>query len=120
MVFNLERQSANAFFADPVNSVNETIMLTGNPQVQGLNGDVYYWLNMEGDTVDSPATKNKANPVIGIVSDTFWLFNTGKLVDYEIALSWNECLQKNFPDVYRRLMAQQQVAPPYSTPAFPT
>jgi hypothetical protein len=45
LVFNLERQSSNAFFADPVNSTNETIMLTGSPQIQGLTGDVYYWIN---------------------------------------------------------------------------
>jgi hypothetical protein len=37
--FNLERQSSNAFFADPVNSQSETITLTGSPQVQG-DGDV--------------------------------------------------------------------------------
>jgi hypothetical protein len=44
LVFNLERQSSNAFFADSVNSANETIMLTGSPQMQGLAGDVYVLL----------------------------------------------------------------------------
>jgi hypothetical protein len=49
LVFSLERQSSNAFFADPVNSTNEMIMLTCFPQVQGLVGDVCFWFNAEND-----------------------------------------------------------------------
>jgi hypothetical protein len=41
LIFNLERQSSNAFFSDPVNSANETISLKGAPKKQDL-GDVYY------------------------------------------------------------------------------
>jgi hypothetical protein len=87
LVFNLERQSSNAFFADPVNSANETIMLTGSPQVQGLDGDVYYWLNSEND--QSVDFKNKASPILAVVSDTFWMFSTKERANYEISLSWN-------------------------------
>jgi hypothetical protein len=102
LIFNLERQSSNAFFSDPVNSANETISLTGNPQVQGV-GDIYYNLAAEND-----ADKfNEAKPLLCVVSDTFWFFTTGARANYEIALSWNECLSKNFPDVYQRLMAAQ-------------
>jgi hypothetical protein len=56
MIFNLERQSANAFFADPVNSANESITLTGSPQSQGIGnaatrqggGDVYFYQRLMG------------------------------------------------------------------------
>jgi hypothetical protein len=40
LIFNLDRQSSNAFFPDPVNSNNETITLKGTPQKQEL-GDFY-------------------------------------------------------------------------------
>jgi hypothetical protein len=105
MLFNLERQSSNAFFSDPVNSANETISLTGYPQVQGTGevgspgSDVYYYINKEneGEVI------NKAQPILAIVSDTFWLFSTGQRATYEIALSWNETLAKKYPEVYARL-----------------
>ena len=106
MIFNLERQSSNAFFSDPVDSANESISLTGSPQVQGMNGDVYYYLNDEFDTTDDDAHKNKACPILGIVSDTFWLFSSSSRCTYETALGWNECLQKFYPDVYQRLATQ--------------
>jgi hypothetical protein len=103
LVFNLERQSSNAFFADPVNSANETIMLTGSPQIRGLAGDVYYWPNAEDDM--STDNKNKAQPILAVVSDTFWMFSTKERADYEITLSWNQCLSKYFPEVNQRLSA---------------
>jgi hypothetical protein len=103
LVFNLERQSSNAFFADPVNSANETKMLTGSPQVQGLVGDVYYWLNAEND--QSVDFKNKASPILVVVSDTFWMFSTKERANCGISLSWNQCLQKHFPDTLQRLMS---------------
>jgi hypothetical protein len=40
LIFNLERQSSNAFFSDPVNSNNESITLTGSPQAQGIGDGV--------------------------------------------------------------------------------
>jgi hypothetical protein len=89
MLFNLERQSANAFFSDPVNSASETITLTGSPQVQGTGeegsagSDVYYYINAEG--MDDEI--NKSYPILGIASDTFWLFSSGQRAIYEIALS---------------------------------
>jgi hypothetical protein len=101
LVSNLERQSSNAFFADPVNSANETIMLTGSPQIQGLAGDDYYWLNAEDDMWTD--NKNKAQPILAVVSDTFWMFSTKERANYEITLTWNQCLSKYFPEVYQRL-----------------
>jgi hypothetical protein len=72
--------------------------------VHTLSGDdVYYYLNAENDLVDDEAHKNHTCPIIAIVSDTFWLFSTGDRPTYEIGMSWNECLAKNFPDIFRRL-----------------
>jgi hypothetical protein len=100
--FNLERQSSNAFFADPVTSASETITLVGAPQIQG-EGDVYYNLAAENE-----ADKiNEARPILGITSDTFWLFSTGRAATYEIATTWNECLAKNYPEILQRLVAAQ-------------
>ncbi|GHU21436.1 hypothetical protein FACS189472_14110 [Alphaproteobacteria bacterium] len=110
LIFNLERQSFNAFFADPVNSTNESITLTGSPQVQGIQdtehktgGDTYYYLNAEGDQVDDEAHHNHTAPILAIVSDSFWLFTTTERPTYEIAAGWNETLMKHYPDVLRRL-----------------
>ena len=103
MIFNLERQSSNAFFADPVNSASETISVTGGPQKQD-DGDVYYDISAE----DEPLKINFTCPINAIVSDTFWFFSTGQRANYEIGLSWNECLAKNFPDVYRSLSASNE------------
>ncbi|GHU20318.1 hypothetical protein FACS189472_11450 [Alphaproteobacteria bacterium] len=110
MIFNLERQSSNAFFADPVNSSNESITLTGSPQSQGVGdyaahkgGDVYYYLNAENDTTDDEAHKNHTAPILAIVSDSFWLFTTTDRPTYEIATGWNETLAKHFPEVMSRL-----------------
>jgi hypothetical protein len=57
--FNLQRQSANAIFSDPVSSSNETITLIGSPQVQG-EGDVYYNICSEND----PDKFNEARPML--------------------------------------------------------
>jgi hypothetical protein len=110
MLFNLERQSSNAFFSDPVNSKNESITLTGSPQAQGIGdasvgqgGDVYYYLNAEDDTVDDPAHHNHTCPILAVVSDTFWLFNFGSRPMYEVSNSWNETLARNFPQVFAKL-----------------
>jgi hypothetical protein len=110
LIFNLERQSSNAFFSDPVNSSNESVTLTGSPQAQGMGdwdtktgGDVYYYLNDEQDGTDDDAHKNHTCPILAVVSDTFWLFSATDRPTYEIGMSWNECLAKHFPDVLRRL-----------------
>jgi hypothetical protein len=112
MVFNLERQSSNAFFADPVNSANESITLTGSPQAQGMGdaalrqgGDIYYHLNAEDDQVDDAAHRNHTAPILAAVSDTFWLFLANERPTYEIGLTWNECLRRHFPQVLQRLAA---------------
>jgi hypothetical protein len=99
--FNLERQSANAFFADPVTSASETITLVGSPQIQG-DGDVYYNLAAENE----PDKANEARPILAITSDTFWLFSTSKPAVYEIVSTWNECLAKNFPNTLQILLDQ--------------
>jgi hypothetical protein len=94
-LFNLERQSSNAFFSDPVDSSNETIQLTGSPQAQGFAGDTYYYLARESETADNVV--NHTCPVLAIVSDSFWLFSANQRAVYEINSGWNEALAKHFP-----------------------
>jgi hypothetical protein len=103
MVFNLERQSSNMFFPDPVNSEAETIQVTGSPQTQGINGDIYFYKNRENDQVDDEAHKNRTPPILGIVSDSGWLFQTGQLAEYEKAKPWNETLAKHSPETFAKL-----------------
>jgi hypothetical protein len=100
-LFNLERQSSNAFFSDPVDSPNESIQLSGAPQVQGLAGDVYYYLAREAETDTNNV--NHARPMVAIVSDSFWLFSSGQKAVYETSVGWNETLAKHFPGVLQRL-----------------
>jgi hypothetical protein len=105
LVFNLERQSSNSFFSDPVNSANESISLTGAPQAQGFGGDVYYYLSKEAEPDDD--AHHKTCRILAVVSDSFWLFATGQRATYETSLCWNETLQKNFPDLIRTLTSRQ-------------
>jgi hypothetical protein len=112
MIFNLERQSANAFFADPVNSANESIALTGSPQSQGMGnaatraggGDVYYYLNAENENDEEQ--HNHTAPILAVVSDTFWLFSSSEKPQYETSTSWNDTLQKSYPEIFQRLMGR--------------
>jgi prepilin-type processing-associated H-X9-DG protein len=53
----------------------------------------------------STDNKNKAQPILAVVSDTFWMFSTKERANYEITLTWNQCLSKHFPEVYNRLGA---------------
>jgi hypothetical protein len=106
-IFNLERQSSNAFFSDPVNSSNETIQLTGAPQNQTIDGDVYYYLNAENDT---DPVYNNTPPILAIVSDSFWFFSTGRPAEYEKAATWNEVFAKHFPTAFARVAGIAQGA----------
>ncbi|GHU23818.1 hypothetical protein FACS189472_16800 [Alphaproteobacteria bacterium] len=104
MIFNLKRQSSNAFFSDTVTSANETIC---PPQMgkleEGKGGDCYYFLNMENDKSDDDNHRNRTAPILITVSDVFWLFSTGERAIYETAVGWNECLAKHFPQVLAKL-----------------
>jgi hypothetical protein len=100
-LFNLERQSSNAFFSDPVDSQNETVQLTGTPQTQGFGGDTYYYLAAESDTDQTQV--NTTCPILAIVSGSFWLFSAGQKAIYETNSGWNETLAKYFPSVLSRL-----------------
>jgi hypothetical protein len=77
----------------------------GAPKKQDL-GDVYYILNAENDTLE--LKYNKATPIIIIVSDTFWMFSSKSRAQYVTDMSWNECLNNHYPDIYQRLLQAQQ------------
>jgi hypothetical protein len=112
-VIPLERQSANAFFFDGVNSRNETISLRGNllnytePDGASTIIDTYYILNRNdqipnGTTI--PAKINTAAPIIALVSDSFFIFQTGKKAHYETTQTWNELFATRFPALYNQLV----------------
>jgi hypothetical protein len=116
LVFNIQRQSAGHYCPDVVNSMGETVSLTGSPQSQGIGdltagkgGDTYYYLNSENDV---PADTNHARvnltaPILGIVSLTQWFFSVDQLAIYEIALTGNEALARYFPNALQRLAGAQ-------------
>jgi hypothetical protein len=72
-----------------------------------MNGDVYYYPDAGGNTSTDARYHNHTQPILGITSDTFWFFTTGQRATYGTALGWNDCLAKNFPDVFRRLAGVQ-------------
>jgi hypothetical protein len=119
LIFNIQRQSAGHNCPDVVNSMGETISLTGSPQVQGFGGtgsgtetnggDTYYYLNADNDVPEdlNHAKVNHTAPIQGIVSLTQWFFSVGELAIYEIALTGNEALARHFPNALQRLAGAQ-------------
>ncbi|GHU21078.1 hypothetical protein FACS189472_13460 [Alphaproteobacteria bacterium] len=114
MLFNLQRQSCNAFYSDPVKARNETISLTGHPSspndenLDKKGGDPYYYLDAENHKKNEV---NKTAPILCIVSDTFWMFRVGERAVYDTTSTWNETLAKHYPEIFQRLAgaAQAQV-----------
>ena len=74
MVFSPERHSFNAFFNDPVKSINETITLTESPQKHGLESDDYYYKNNEDNQSTDPQYHNHSTPTFAIVPDILWMY----------------------------------------------
>jgi hypothetical protein len=114
LVFNIQRQSAGHYCPDVVNSMGETVSLTGGPQSQGMEntvddkgGDTYYYLNTENNDpsrgADFPVVTNVTAPILGIVSLTQWMFGVGEIAIYETSLVGNEALARHFPNALRQL-----------------
>jgi hypothetical protein len=107
-VLPTERSNANAFFFDGVASRNETISLRANLlQLTESDGstsivDTYYRLNRN----DSVANEvNTTAPIIALVSDSFFVFQTGKKAHYETTQTWNELFSSRFPNIYSKLLS---------------
>jgi hypothetical protein len=106
-VLPVERESANAFFWDGLDSGanTENITLSGRfiSDKDGYKLNTYYTLNRNSDT--NPEL-NTTPPIICLVSDSFWLFTShnGGSVEYNTKETWNELFSKRFPDLYRQLL----------------
>jgi hypothetical protein len=108
-----ERSNANAFFFDGVFSQNETITLRGNlltlTETDGTQNvvDTYYILKRNGDrpTGQADTIFNRTAPILCLVSDSFFMFSTGKRATYETTLSWNETFAKYYPQLYQSLVS---------------
>jgi hypothetical protein len=107
-VIPVERESANAFFFDGLDSGanTENITLAGRiirDNKSGLDMDTYYNLARNDNTDVVP---NRTPPIICLVSDSFWLFTShnGGTVEYNTKDTWNELFLRRFPDLYNSLM----------------
>jgi nucleosome binding factor SPN SPT16 subunit len=109
-VIPVERQSANAFFFDGLDSGADTenVTLSGKFVTDKENNklDIYYFLNRNNDTTTNSDSYNKAPPVLCLVSDTFWLFSSknGGSVEYNTKETWNELFSRKYPEIYGQLM----------------
>jgi hypothetical protein len=87
-VIPLERQSANAFFFDGLDSGfdTENITLSGKFITDKDNNklDTYAILNRNDVTAITTASCNRTPPIVCLDSDTFWLFTSanGGTVEY--------------------------------------
>jgi hypothetical protein len=110
-VIPVERESANAFFFDGLDSgaSTENVTLSGTFATDNNNNriDTYYNLNRHNNIVENDATYNRTPPIICLVSDTFWLFTShnGGQVEYNTRDTWNKLFAERFPDLYDKLMA---------------
>jgi hypothetical protein len=109
-VIPVERQSANAFFFDGLDSGPDTenITLSGKFITDKDNNklDTYAILNRNDVTAITTASYNRTPPIICLVSDTFWLFTSknGGTVEYNTRETWNDLFAKRYPEIYKRLM----------------
>jgi hypothetical protein len=110
-VIPVERESANAFFFDGLDSGSDTenVTISGKFITDATNHkvDTYYILNRNNNTTISADSYNRTPPVMCLVTDTFWLFTSknGGTVEYNTKETWNELFQKRYPDLYGRLMS---------------
>jgi hypothetical protein len=109
-VIPVERQSANVFFFDGLDSGPDTenITLSGKFITDKDNNklDTYTILNRNDVTTITTASYNRTPPIVCLVSDTFWLFTSenGGTVEYNTRETWNDLFAKRYPEIYKRLM----------------
>jgi hypothetical protein len=109
-VVPVERESANAFFFDGLDSGanTENVTISGRFITDANNNriDTYHILNRNNNTVITDSSYNRTPPIICLVSDSFWLFTShnGGSVEYNTKETWNELFSKRFPNIYNRLM----------------
>jgi hypothetical protein len=110
LVIPVERQSANAFFFDGLDSGanTENVTLSGRLITDKENHkiDTYSILNRNDNQAITQDSYNRTPPILSLVSDSFWLFTShnGGTVEYNTKETWNELFSKRFPNIYQKLM----------------
>jgi hypothetical protein len=110
-VIPVERESANAFFFDGLDSGpnTENVTISGKFITDDKNNkiDTYAFLH-RNNTPLNEAPGNRTPPILCLVTDTFWLFSSrnGGSVEYNTKETWNELFQKRFPQLYEQLMSE--------------
>jgi hypothetical protein len=96
-VIPVERESANAFFFDGLDSGADTETVT-------ISGKVI--TDKDNHKIDTYASYNRTPPILCLVTDTFWLFTSrnGGTVEYNTKETWNELFSKRYPQIYQNLM----------------
>jgi hypothetical protein len=95
-VIPVERESANAFFFDGLDSGAETenVAITGTfiTDKDGHKVDNYAFLNRNDNQAITNDIYNRTHPIMCLVTDTFWLFTShnGGTVEYNTKETWNE------------------------------
>jgi hypothetical protein len=111
-VIPVERESANAFFFDGLDSGanTENITLSGRfiTDKDGHKIDTYAILNRNNNDAITPESYNRTPPIICLVSDSFWLFTShnGGSVEYNTKETWNELFSRRFPQLYQKLVGE--------------
>jgi hypothetical protein len=109
LVLPLERESANAFFFDGLDSGpnTENVTISGRfiSDINGNKIDNYAKLNRNNEAF-TQEFYNRTPPVMCLVTDSFWLFTShnGGQCEYNTKETWNELFSKRFPELYDRLM----------------
>jgi hypothetical protein len=109
-VLPLERESANAFFFDGLDSGpnTENVSISGKfiTDVNNNKIDTYAILNRNNNQTITPDSYNRTPPIMCLVTDTFWLFTShnGGTCEYNTKETWNELFQRTWPNLYGRLM----------------
>jgi hypothetical protein len=95
-----------------VSSEHETFTLSGAPIVQGKD-DTYLYNHRNNDNPEDTQIKNQIRnhspPVVGLITDTFWLFGYKKAAIYETTKTWNEVFQQNYPELYNQLLSEARI-----------
>jgi hypothetical protein len=111
-ILPVERQSANAFFFDGLDSGPDTenITITWKFIVNKNNNkiDTYSILNRNDNKAITPESYNKTPPILALITDTFGLFTSknGGSVEYNTKESWNDLFGNRYPCIYDTLMGE--------------
>jgi hypothetical protein len=100
-VIPVERESANPFFFDDLDSgadmENVTITGTFITDKDGHKVENYTFLNRNDNQAVTNDIYNRIPPIVCLVTDTFWLFTShnGGTVEYNTKEIWDELFKRD-------------------------